>query len=151
MSGDGTITLNFKKLNEKASAPIYGSDGSAGADLKACINKDIVLQPGKVSMIPISIAFEIPKGCFGLVCPRSGLASKYGITLRNSPGVIDSDFRGEMKVPLINNSKTPFTVKDGMRIVQLVIIPFKPANWTEVQELSKTARGSGGFGSTGLK
>lgn len=145
-----TVDVNFKKLDEKASVPIYGTPSSAGCDLRACLDKDVVLQPGKIAMIPIGMAFEIPEGHFGLVCPRSGLASKYGVTLINSPGVLDSDFRSEMKVPLTNYSNIPFTITNGMRIVQLIIIPFKKANWKEAKELSKTAR-EGGFGSTGLK
>jgi dUTP pyrophosphatase len=145
------MKINFKKLNKNAEIPNYATIGSAGADLKACIDREIVLSPQKIEIIPTGITIEIPKGFFGMVCPRSGLASKHGITLINSPGILDSDYRGELKLLMINHSSTPFSIENGMRVAQLIIVPFQKVEWIEREELTDTVRGTGGIGSTGIR
>jgi dUTP pyrophosphatase len=147
---DSRIKAKFKKIKESAKKPYYGTKGSAGADLSACVEQDVEITPGEIAVIPTSVAVEIPEHHFGMICSRSGLA-KNGITLANAPGIIDSDYRGEVKVILINRSKTPFVVKDGMRLAQLIILPFTDIEWVKSETLSETGRGSGGFGSTGLQ
>lgn len=144
------MEIKYKKILPDVEAPICATEGSAGTDLRACVNCEVILNPGETKIIPTGLAFEIPDGCFGMVCPRSGLAAKYGISILNSPGIIDSDYRGEVKVVLVNHSKTDFVVENGMRIAQLIIVPFQKAEWGEVAELSDTKRADGGFGSTGL-
>ncbi|MDR2667345.1 MAG: dUTP diphosphatase [Holosporales bacterium] len=145
------MKISFKKLNEKAVVPTYGSKDSAGADIRACIDHEIVISPGGIAVVSTGIAVEIPENFFGMMCPRSGLAVKNGITLLNSPGIIDSDYRGELRMVLINHSDKHFTVEDEMRMAQLIVVPFVCVDWVESVELSKTNRGSGGFGSTGVK
>ena len=143
------MTIKTKALREGARLPFRATEGSAGADLFACIDDDIIIEPGKIKMIPIGIAVEIPMGYCGFVFPRSSLGSKFGITLPNSVGVIDSDYRGELCVPLINHGENDFTVREGDRIAQLVIMPVEPPAYEFSEELSFTERGVGGFGSTG--
>ena len=143
------MTIKTKCLREGAKLPFRATEGSAGADLFACIEDDMVIEPGKIKMIPIGIAVEIPMGYCGFVYPRSSLGSKFGITLPNSVGVIDSDYRGELRVPLINHGEKDFTVKNGDRIAQLVIMPVEKPIYEFSDELSATERGEGGFGSTG--
>lgn len=145
------MKINFKKLNEKAEIPVYGSEYSAGADLKACIDHEVVLFPGKSDIIPTGIACEIPEGFFGMVCSRSGLSAKSGIVVLNSPGIIDADYRGELKLIMINHSEKEFVIENGMRLSQLIIVPFQKAKWSEVEALSESARGQGGIGSTGIR
>ena len=140
-----------KKLDKNAKLPTYGSDYSAGADLYACIEKDIEIKPNETVFVHTGLAFEIPAGLVGLVYARSGLACKKGLAPANKVGVIDSDYRGEVMVALHNHSKVPQTVAAGERVAQLVITPYIPAEFVETEELSDTVRGVGGFGSTGTK
>lgn len=142
-------TLQIKKLNERAAIPAYQSEGAAGLDLCACIDSNMTLAPGAISLIPTGLAVAIPVGFEGQVRARSGLATKHGIGLPNAPGTIDCDYRGELRVALINLSREPFEITHGMRIAQLVISPVAHAAIAEVADLSITARGTGGFGSTG--
>jgi dUTP pyrophosphatase len=141
--------LKVKILREGTSLPKYQTDHSAGLDLCACIDEDITLMPGERILIPTGISIELPDGYEAQVRPRSGLAINHGITVLNSPGTIDPDYRGEVKVILINLSKEPFTIKNGMRIAQMVISKFERVEIQVVEELSQTMRGGGGFGSTG--
>lgn len=141
--------INVKKLNDKAKLPYRATADSAGADLCACIDADTVLMPGERKLIPTGIAIAVPMGFGGFVFPRSGLSSKFGVSLANCVGVIDSDYRGEVKVPVINHSAEPYTIKDGERIAQLVIMPVDLCEYGFCDELEKTERGEGGFGSTG--
>ncbi|HQH79287.1 MAG TPA: dUTP diphosphatase [Synergistaceae bacterium] len=127
--------------------PAYGSEGAAGMDLVAA--EESVLLPGEWASVGTGIRLEIPPGFEGQVRPRSGLALKHGVTVLNSPGTIDGDYRGEVRVILINHGRDPFTVSRGDRIAQLVIAPVTRFALEEVEELEKTSRGSGGFGSTG--
>lgn len=131
--------------------PEYGTESSAGMDLRANLDQPVVLQSLERSMIPTGLFLEIPKGYEGQVRPRSGLAAKKGITVLNSPGTIDADYRGEVKVILVNLSNEPFTVEDGERIAQLVIAKHERVEWEQASELNETGRGTGGFGSTGIK
>ena len=141
--------INVKKLNDEAKLPCRATADSAGADLCACIDADTVLMPGERKLIPSGIAIAVPMGFGGFVFPRSGLSSKFGVSLANCVGVIDSDYRGEVKVPVINHSAEPYTIKDGERIAQLVIMPVDLCEYGFCDELEKTERGEGGFGSTG--
>lgn len=118
-------------------------------DLHAAIEVDVVVEPGAIALIPLGFAVELPPGYEGQVRPRSGLATRHGVTVPNSPGTVDADYRGEMKVALINLGPSAFTVTPSMRIAQLVVAPVARVSWNEVRELSETARGGGGFGSTG--
>ena len=143
------ISMNIKKLDDKAILPTYGSEWAAGADLYACENAEIKLAPGETRLIHTGLAFEIPEGLVGLVYARSGLASKRGLAPANKVGVIDSDYRGEVMVALHNHSTVEQSVAPGERIAQIVFTPYYAAEFTEVEELSDTVRGPGGFGSTG--
>ncbi|MCI0481302.1 MAG: dUTP diphosphatase [Candidatus Dadabacteria bacterium] len=129
--------------------PTYASSGSAGADLCAFLNKPVTLIPGGKFLVPTGLKLQIPEGFEGQVRPRSGLAVKHGVTVLNSPGTIDSDYRGEIKVILINLSDIPFTIEPGARIAQLVIAPVIRAEYERVGSLDSSHRGDGGFGSTG--
>ncbi|MBS0189583.1 MAG: dUTP diphosphatase [Phycisphaerales bacterium] len=144
--------LAVKKLDPRAAVPAYQTPGAAGMDLCACLPGDSVieLRAGAIALIPTGLAVAIPQGFEGQVRARSGLATKHGIGLPNAPGTIDSDYRGELRVALVNLSKEPFTVTHGMRIAQLVISPVAHAMIEQVESLDETARGAGGFGSTGL-
>src|SRR5271168_1234972 len=122
---------------------------SAGFDLPAAVAEATVIAPGEIRLIPCGFAMAVPKGYEAQVRPRSGLASKHGITLINTPGTIDSDYRGEVHVPVINLGKTTFTIEPNMRIAQMLILPVPEVEILEVAELEETARGSGGFGHTG--
>lgn len=141
--------IDVKKLNDKAKLPCRATALSAGADLCACIDADTVLMPGERKLIPTGIAIAVPTGYGGFVFPRSGLSSKFGVSLANCVGVIDSDYRGEVKVPVINHSSEPYTIKDGERIAQLVVMPVDLCEYGFCDELDETVRGEGGFGSTG--
>lgn len=134
---------------EGAHLPLYASDQAAGADVRAYLKQELVLQPGQSALIPTGLKFAIPEGFEIQVRPRSGLAFKNGITVLNSPGTIDSDYRGELGVILINHSQTPFTVTPGMRIAQIVIAPVYRAEFLVEETLAITQRGEGGFGHTG--
>ena len=140
-----TIDIKYSK-----NAPSYESTHAAGADIKATINKDILLSPLKRVIIPTGIYLEIPEGFEAQVRPRSGLAAKYGITVLNTPGTIDSDYRGEVKIILINLGDKDFIIKDGDRIAQMIITPVIQGNFIKESELTETNRGDGGFGSTGI-
>ncbi len=131
--------------------PTYATAGSAGMDLSACIPANLTIAPGAIVVVPTGWALAIPAGFEGQVRPRSGLSTKFGVTVPNAPGTIDSDYRGELKVALINLGKEPFEVTPGMRIAQMVIAPVVQAKLREVESLETTQRGSGGFGSTGMK
>lgn len=146
--------LNLKRLShgEGIDLPAYETRGAAGMDLRAAVAEDapMTLAPGKRALIPTGFIFEIPEGFEAQIRPRSGLAFKNGITCLNTPGTIDSDYRGEVKVLLINLGEEDFVIERGMRIAQIVIAPVTQARVAEVSETSDTARGAGGFGSTGV-
>ena len=143
--------INIKKLNENAVIPTYGSEFSAGADLYALADEPIVIEAHKTVLVHTGVAMEIPTGYVGLVFARSGLATKRALAPANKVGVIDSDYRGEIMVALHNHGDELKTVENGERIAQLVLIPYLTAEFDEVDELSDTVRGEGGFGSTGRK
>ena len=143
------MEIKIKKLNERATLPTYASAGSAGADLTNAEENDITINPSETVFVGTGIAAEIPAGFVGLVYARSGLACKRDIAPANKVGVIDSDYRGEIKVALHNHGNSPQTVLKGERIAQLVIAPCVFANFVSVEELDDTERGDGGFGSTG--
>ena len=143
--------MNIKKLNENATIPTYGSEFAAGADLYACLEGDVTIEPAQTVLIHTGLAMEIPEGLVGLIYARSGLASKKGLAPANKVGVIDSDYRGEIMVALHNHGNKPQTVSHGERIAQIVFAPFYAADFNLVDELSDTVRGAGGFGSTGNK
>lgn len=143
-------TLEIKRLHENATLPAYMTPGAAAMDVCACLDEDVVLLPGEAKLISTGFAIAAPEGTVALLFARSGLAFKSGISLANSVGVIDSDYRGEVKVALVNRSAQPFTVSGGMRIAQLAIVPYLKMIPTEVLELSSTERDAGGFGSTGV-
>ncbi len=142
-------TINVKRLKENAILPRYGSAAAAGADLHACLNETITIQPGETAFVPTGLAMEIPYGYAGLIYARSGLACKQGLAPANKVGVIDSDYRGEFIVALHNHGKEAKQVAPGDRIAQLVITPVLMPQYAEVKELSDTERAAGGFGSTG--
>ena len=129
--------------------PHYATEQSAGLDLPATIDNDVVIKAGETKIIPTGIAIALPAGCEAQIRPRSGLAAKHSITVLNSPGTIDADYRGEVKAILINHSKEDFTITRGMRIAQMVIAKYEHVKFDEVQSLEETERGTGGFGSTG--
>jgi len=129
--------------------PAYQSEHAAGMDLHAAIELAITLQPGDIQLIPTGFAMALPDGYEAQIRPRSGLAVKHGISMPNTPGTIDADYRGEVKVPLINLGHCAFTLERGMRIAQMIIAPVSQATWIEVEELTDTRRGDGGFGHTG--
>jgi dUTP pyrophosphatase len=141
------------KIINKSSHPLpqYATEASAGLDLRANIDNDIVLKPLERALIKTGLYIELPVGYEAQVRPRSGLAYKHGITVLNTPGTIDADYRGEIGVILVNLSNEPFTIINGERIAQMVIAKHEQAQWIEVEELSDTSRGTGGFGSTGKK
>ena len=143
--------MKIKLLNERAVVPTYGSSQAAGADLYAAVDKDIYINPHSTTMIGTGIAAEIPEGYFGAIFARSGLASKQGLRPANAVGVVDSDYRGEIKVALHNDTDIVQMVPVGSRIAQLVIIPYAKAKFEVVDNLDNTERGDGGFGSTGTK
>jgi dUTP pyrophosphatase len=125
------------------------TEQAAGLDLRAAVAQPVTLQPGEIFVVPCGFAMALPPGYEAQVRPRSGLASRHGVTLVNSPGTIDSDYRGEVRVPLINLGRADFTVERGMRVAQMLVLPVPPARLIEVDELSDSGRGSGGFGHTG--
>lgn len=144
--------MQVKIINKsKHDLPTYSTKQSAGMDLRANINEQIVLKPLERKAIQTGIFIELPEGYEAQIRPRSGLALKYGITVLNSPGCVDADFRGEICVILINLSNEDFTIKDGERIAQMVVAKHETVEWNEVEVLSETERGEGGFGHTGNK
>ena len=142
-------SIRVKKLSPKAILPTYGSVEAAGADLYACLEESVTIQPGETVFIPTGIALEVPKGCAGLVYARSSMGAKRGLAPANMVGVIDSDYRGEIRVVLLNHGKVPQTVEHGERVAQFLITPVLTPQYEEVAELTDTDRGAGGFGSTG--
>ena len=141
--------IKVKKLKDNAIIPTYGSDGAAGADLYACLEQDVTIAPGETAFIPTGLSMMIPVGTAGLIYARSGMACKRGLAPANKVGVIDSDYRGEFIVVLHNHGTQSQTVSHGERIAQLVITPVFTPGFEEVDELTDTERGTGGFGSTG--
>ena len=141
--------IHVKLLHKGALLPTYGSGEAAGADLYACLESDITVEPGKTAFVPTGIALEVPAGCAGLIYARSGLACKRDLAPANKVGVIDSDYRGEIIVALHNHGNEPRTISGGERIAQMVITPVLTPAYEWAEELSDTARGAGGFGSTG--
>ncbi len=146
------MKLLYKKINPDIPGCnlVYSTEGSSGIDLSSASLNNIVISPGETQIIPTNLIIEIPKGCEGQVRPRSGLALKFGITVLNSPGTIDCDYRGEVKVLLINHGKKDFTVKFSDRIAQLIISSYEKVDIELEENLSDTERGSGGYGSTGV-
>jgi dUTP pyrophosphatase len=139
----------LQRLSPLAVIPEYATAGAAGLDLAAALADPVVLEPGAFSLVPCGFAIELPTGYEAQVRPRSGLAAKHGVTVLNAPGTIDADYRGEVKVILINHGRTPFVVTSGMRIAQLVIAAVARVAWDERASLTETARAGGGFGHTG--
>ena len=145
------MKIRIKKLDERAITPTYGTEYSAGADLYAFLDEAADILPHETRLVKTGISVEIPEGYCGLIFARSGLASKRGLAPANKVGVIDADYRGEVMVALHNHSEVTAKVEPGERIAQLAIVPFLKAQFEEVDELSDTVRGAGGFGSTGSK
>ena len=146
----GKIKVHIRKLqgNEDLSLPLYMTNGAAGMDIFAAVRQEEIVLPGGRKKIPTGIALALPEGYEAQIRPRSGLAIKEGITLLNSPGTIDADYRGEIALIVINHGEQPFTVKRGMRLAQMVIQKIYRVEWVESEELPCTARGTGGFGHT---
>ena len=144
------MKILIKKLRSGAVMPEYKSLGASGFDISACIDSEIVIEPKSFGLIPTGIAIELPEGFEAQVRSRSGLALKNGIFVLNSPGTIDNDYRGEISVVLANFSNVPFTVTNGMRVAQIVVAQYHQFTFQEIDGLSETIRGSGGFGSTGV-
>lgn len=142
--------LRVKKLARRAELPRYATPGSAGLDLSAALDGPLRVDAGHTVLVPTGLRVALPPGHEGQVRPRSGLAVRHGITVINAPGTIDEDYRGELKVALINLGREPFTVEPGMRVAQLVVAPVTRVEVEEVEELDGTARGQGGFGHTGV-
>lgn len=146
-----TVTVTLKRLAHNADLPLpaYETAQSAGMDLPAAIEDDMTLAPGARALVPTGLAIALPDGYEAQIRPRSGLAARDGVSVLNTPGTVDADYRGEVKVILINLGDAPFTVSRGMRIAQMVIAPVTQARMVEADTLPETARGEGGFGSTG--
>lgn len=142
-------TVRVKRLHPNAKLPTYGSAEAAGADLYACLEEAVTIQPGEIFWVPTGIALEVPKGCAGLVYARSSMGAKRGLAPANKVGVIDSDYRGEIRVVLLNHSKQPQVLESGERVAQFIITPVLQPVYEEVEDLTDTDRGAGGFGSTG--
>ncbi|MBI1179042.1 MAG: dUTP diphosphatase [Alphaproteobacteria bacterium] len=142
------VGFRFLPHGEGLAAPCYQSAAAAGADLSAAVTEDVVLVPGERRLVPTGIAIELPEGFEAQVRPRSGLALRHGVTVLNAPGTIDADYRGEIGVILVNHGQAPFTVRRGDRIAQMIVAPVAQADFREAA-LGETARGAGGFGSTG--
>jgi dUTP pyrophosphatase len=144
-----TISIPITILRPGATLPVYQSDGAAGMDLAAAVESPVAIPPGGVGLIPCGIAIAVPPGFEAQVRPRSGLAAKFGVTVLNAPGTIDSDYRGEVKVILINHGTEPFEVEPGTRVAQLIVAPVTHVTWQQTDVLPATDRGEGGFGHTG--
>ena len=142
-------TIRVKKLSPNAILPTYGSAEAAGADLYACLEAPVTVAPGEIFWVPTGIALEVPKGCAGWIYARRSMGTKRGLAPANKVGVIDSDYRGEVRVVLLNHSKQEQTIVPGERVAQLIITPVLTPAYEETEELSDTQRGVGGFGSTG--
>jgi dUTP pyrophosphatase len=141
----------IKRISEKVVLPKYETSGSSGMDISAFIEIDIEINPGEKAIIPTGFSLSIPRGFEVQIRPRSGLAAKNGISVLNTPGTIDADYRGEIKVILVNFGKEKFKIEKGLRIAQMVVCPVVQVEMEQVEELPNTSRGSGGFGSTGTK
>ena len=142
--------MKVKIVNHsKHALPEYQTPLSAGLDIRANLDESVTLRPLERAMIPTGLFVELPEGCEMQIRPRSGLAAKHGITVLNSPGTIDADYRGEIKVILVNLSNEPFTIESGERIAQMIVARYEQIEWQPAEELSSTERGAGGFGSTG--
>ena len=142
--------MKVKIVNHsKHALPEYQTPLSAGLDIRANLDESVTLRPLERAMIPTGLFVELPEGCEMQIRPRSGLAAKHGITVLNSPGTIDADYRGEIKVILVNLSNEPFTIESGERIAQMIVARYEQIEWQLVEELGATERGAGGFGSTG--
>jgi dUTP pyrophosphatase len=152
VTGPMTLTLQIKRLAHAEGLPLpaYMTAGAAGMDLHAAIHGELRLDPGSILLVPTGIEVAIADGFEGQVRPRSGLAVKHGISLPNTPATIDADYRGEIRVPLINLGREPFAIVRGMRIAQFVVAPVVRVAWEEVSELPQTARAGGGFGHSGV-
>ncbi len=146
-----TIALTRLPHSEGLALPAYATEHSAGMDLLAAVAENVTLAPGARTLVPTGLSIALPDGYEAQIRPRSGLAFKHGITLTNSPGTIDADYRGEVGVLLINLGQEPFVIERGMRIAQMVIARHSTATWEVVAELDETARGASGFGSTGTR
>lgn len=146
-----TAPVSVKLLDPRAKLPVYGSAAAAGADLYALTDGPVTVAPGETVMLHTGLAFAIPKGYVGLVCARSSMGVKRGLAPANKVGVIDADYRGEVRVALHNHGSVPQVVEDGDRVAQLLIVPYLTAEFTQADELDGTERGSGGFGSTGRR
>lgn len=144
-----TIALHIKPEGEGLELPAYATEGAAGMDLRAAINEDVTLEPGARALISAGFSMEIPAGYEAQVRPRSGLALRHGITVLNSPGTIDSDYRGTVAVILVNLGEEPFVIQRGERIAQMIVAPVTRAELRPVDELGESSRGDGGFGHTG--
>ena len=142
-------TVRVKKLHPNAKLPTYGSAYAAGADLYACLEEPVTIGPGQTYWVSTGIALEVPEGCAGLVFARSSMGAKRGLAPANKVGVVDSDYRGEVRVVLFNHSPEPQTIDPGERVAQFVITPVVTPEYVEAEELEETDRGTGGFGSTG--
>ena len=143
------VKVKYKKIRDLAVVPSYQSKHAAGMDLYSANDDPITIGSGEIALIPLGFAMALPDNYEAQVRPRSGLGSKFGVTLPNSPGTIDADYRGEVSVPLINHGREPFVIQPNMRIAQMIIAPVVQASFEVVEELDETPRGSGGFGSTG--
>ncbi len=143
--------VKYQKLDPRAVEPAYGSAAAAGADLYAVLDTPLTLEPGQTALVHTGIAMEIPMGYVGLIFARSGLATKRGLAPANKVGVIDADYRGEIMVALHNHGGVSQTIEHGERVAQIALLPFLTADFCEAESLSDTARGEGGFGSTGRK
>ncbi len=143
------MKIPFIKLRPDAQPPVYATQGAAGADLHACLDKPLEFLPGQTHLVSLGIAAQIPPGYVGVVCARSGMASKRGLAPANKVGIVDSDYRGEWFVPVHNHSAEPQVIQPGERFAQLLIVPVVTGDFIQVEALDPTDRGSGGFGSTG--
>jgi len=153
-SSTNEFTLSITRIHQgfdDIPLPDYATEHSAGVDLRAAVSTPVVLKPGDIEAIPTNLAIELPSFLEAQIRPRSGLALKHGITLPNTPGTIDADYRGEIKVIMVNLGKEPFRIERGDRIAQLVVSPVVHVQWKEVSALESTDRGAGGFGHSGLK
>jgi len=146
-----SVAITILPHAESLALPAYATEQAAGMDLCAAITNDVTLQPGQRTLIPTGLSIALPNGYEAQIRPRSGLALKNGITVLNSPGTIDADYRGEVQIILANLGTEPFTITRGMRIAQMVVAAYSRVEWQKVEQLDSTARGVGGFGSTGSK
>ncbi|OYX41094.1 deoxyuridine 5'-triphosphate nucleotidohydrolase [Candidatus Saccharibacteria bacterium 32-49-12] len=144
------MNIKVQLLNPKAKLPVYQTSGSAALDVEACLDEPLIIQPMERVMVPTGLAFELPEGSELQVRARSGLSIKHGLTLVNGIGTIDADYRGELNVLMINLGTEAFTIEPGMRVAQIIAYQYQPIAWEAVDELGKSDRGAGGFGSTGF-